>query len=326
MMIRYGRAAIAAFCTSILAAAPAWAQEYPSHIIQLVVGYTPGGGTDTLARLFADKVGARLGQKIIVENRPGANGNIGTSAVATAAPDGYTILLGNIGPIAVNPNLYKSMPHDPRTSLDPVTQLASAPLAILVNASIPVKTLDEFVAYAKERPGQVTYSSAGSGTSNQLAAELLNLRAGIKLSHIPYRGAAQAMTALISGEVAMFAAPLPSALPHIQSGKIRALAVTGAKRSPVMPDVPTAAEAGFPTLEMTTWYGILAPKGTPPAIVAKLNREFADVAKSPEITKWLADDGGAEPVGSSPEAFKDFLATETAKWAEVVKAASISIE
>ncbi|MHA6691598.1 Bug family tripartite tricarboxylate transporter substrate binding protein [Devosia sp. A449] len=300
--------------------------DYPNRTISLVVSYTPGGGTDTLARLFADRVTQSIGQKVIVDNRPGANGNVGTDAVAGAEPDGYMLLLGNFGPMAVNPVLYPDMASDPAEALQPVTQLAAAPLAILVNAEVPANSLAEFIEYAKSRPGELSFASAGAGTSNQLGAELLNMVAGLDILHIPYRGAAQAMTAVVSGEVEMFVAPLPSAMPHLESGTVRALALTGPERSPVLPELATTAELGFGDIAITTWYGILVPKNTPETVVSKLQEEFAGAARAPEMVKWLQNDGGATPIGSTPDEFGAFIAAEREKWAAVVEAAGITIE
>lgn len=314
-----------ALCASLVPGAMAQ-DDYPNRTISLVVSYTAGGGTDTLARLFADKVSQTIGQKVIVDNRPGANGNVGTEAVATAEADGHTILLGNFGPMAVNPALYPDMPHDPAVALQPVTQLAAAPLAILINSEVPANTLAEFIDYAKTRPGELSFASAGAGTSNQLGAELLNMVAGTDLLHIPYRGAAQAMTAVVSGEVEMFIAPLPSAMPHLESGSVKALALTGPERSPVLPDLATTAELGFGDIAITTWYGILAPKDTPEAIIAKLQEQFAGAAHAPDMVEWLSNDGGATPIGSTPEEFGAFIAAEREKWAAVVEAANITIE
>lgn len=312
--------------SSALAGAAAIAQEFPDRPITLIVSYTPGGGTDTIARKFADQVSRTIGQQVIIDNRPGANGNVGTSVVATSDTDGYTILLASFGPMSVNPSMYKTMPHIPSETLDPVTQLAATPLAIIAHESLAVNTLQELADHAKAHPGELTYGSAGTGTSSHLGGELFDLTAGIDTRHIPYRGAAQAMTAVLSGELKYYVVPLPSVLPHVETGRIKVLAVTGPDRAKPLPDVPTVSEAGFPELEMTTWYGIAVPKGTPRDVVDALNAAFAGAAKSEEMLAWLEGDGGAVPVGSTPEEFGEFLASESLKWAEVVKAAEITIE
>lgn len=312
--------------TSAFVGTAATAQTFPDRPITLVVSYTPGGGTDTIARKFADQVSRDSGQQVIVDNRPGANGNVGTSVVAEAEPDGYTILLASFGPMSVNPSMYATMPHVPSETLDPVTQLASTPLAIIAHESVGVETMQELAEKARANPGQLTYGSGGTGTSSHLGGELFDLTAGIETRHIPYRGAAQAMTAVLSGELQYYVVPLPSVLPHVETGRIKVLAVTGAERAKPLPDVPTVAEAGFPELEMTTWYGIAVPKGTPRDVVDALNAMFVNAAKSEDMVAWLEGDGGANPVGSSPEGFGAFLASESVKWAEVVKAANITIE
>jgi tripartite-type tricarboxylate transporter receptor subunit TctC len=283
----------------------------------LLVGYAAGGGTDTVARLFAQKLTDGLGRQVIVDNRPGAAGNIATELAVRSAPDGYTLLMGNIGPIAVNPHLYK-LPFDPLRDLAPVSLIALAPLLVVVHPSLPVKSLKDLVALARREPGKLSYSSAGVGSSNHLAGALFNIEAKTDVVHIPYKGAAPALTDLIAGNVQLSFQTLPSVGGNVRSGRVRALAVTSAKRSAAYPDVPTAAEAGLKGFEVSAWYSIVAPAGTPRSIIDRVREEIVKALAQKDVLDRLSVEG-AEPVGSTPDAFAQFMRTETAKWGRVVR-------
>ncbi|MBB2919404.1 Bug family tripartite tricarboxylate transporter substrate binding protein [Cupriavidus alkaliphilus] len=322
---------------SILAAAPlllglafhaqtAGAQApYPSKVIRLVVPFTPGGSTDTLARLLADQLREELGQTVIVENKPGAGGNIGGEAVARAAPDGYTVLVAAAGPTVINPSLYPKMPYNPVRDLAPVTLIAREPNLIAVNAALPVHNVKEFIAYAKARPGQLTFGSAGNGTPAQLAGELLNQTAGLTLQHVPYKGTGPAVADLIAGHITVVIDNMPPLLPHVQSGKLRALAVTGDKRASATPDLPTAEEAGLKGYVITAWKGLMVPAGTPRAVIDKLNAATVKIVARPQMRKRLID-LGAEPVGSTPEQFAQQIRTDASWWAALVKSTNTRLD
>ena len=298
---------------------------WPNRPIRLIVPYAPGGGTDVLARAVADKAGQRLGTPIVVDNRPGAAGNLATQLAADAAPDGYTLLVGNIGPIAVNPSLFRNLRPDPAQALVAVTLLAAAPMLMLVNPRLPVRDLAELIAMAKEKPGALNYGSAGNGSANHLAGAYFALKAGIDIQHIPYRGAGPALNDLVSGTLQIMPATIPSSIGLVRDGLARALAVTSPARVPTLPDVPTVAEAGVPEYEMSAWYGIMAPAGTPRTIVERLQHEIAAAIHEPEVRGRIVSEG-AEPSGNSPDAFRDFAAAERRKWAEVVRAANITVD
>jgi tripartite-type tricarboxylate transporter receptor subunit TctC len=302
------------------------AQEgWPNRPIRLIVPYAAGGGTDVIARGVAQKVSERLGVTMVVDNRPGGAGNLATKLAADAAPDGYTLLVGNIGPIAVNPSLFANLQPDPAEALAPVTLLAAAPLLILVNPKVPANTLQELLALARAKPGELTYGSAGNGSANHLAGAYLALRANIEILHVPYRGAGPALNDLVAGTLAMMPATIPSAIGLVRDGLIRPLAVTSAQRVNTLPEIPTVAEAGVPGYEMSGWYGVMAPARTPRPIVERLQREIAAVLNAPDLrARFLAE--GAEPSGNTPEAFDAFAADERRKWAEVVRAARITVD
>lgn len=278
-----------------------------------------------LARAVADKAGQRLGTTIVVDNRPGGAGNLATAMAAEAAPDGYTLLVGNIGPIAVNPSLFRNLRPDPATALAPVTLLAAAPMLILVNRRLPVTDLRELVALAKEKPGELNYGSAGNGSANHLAGAYFALRAGINIQHIPYRGAGPALNDLVAGTLQMMPATLPSSIGMVKDGLVRALAGTTAARVPALPELPTVAGAGVPGYEMSAWYGIMAPAGTPRSIVDRLRQEIAAAIHLPEVRARIEAEG-AEPSGNTPDEFRDFAAAERRKWAEVVRDARITVD
>lgn len=296
---------------------------YPSRPVRLVVPSAAGGGTDTVARVIAQKLSELLGQQFIVDNRPGAGQMIGTESVAKSPPDGYTLLMA-ASTLAINPIMYKKVPYDAVRDFAPVTQVASLPAVLVVHPSLPVKTVSELIALAKRRPGQIDFASAGIGTLPQISVELLKSMAGIDLVHIPYRSTAPGMIALLSGQVSVMVPNLFTSLPHIRAGKLRALGVTTAKRVDALPEVPAIAES-VPGYEFSQWYGVLAPAGTPREIVTRLHVEIARTVRLPDLRARLAHDG-AEPVGSTPEDFAALIRSETGKWARVAKTAGIRPE
>ncbi|HZR68232.1 MAG TPA: tripartite tricarboxylate transporter substrate binding protein [Burkholderiales bacterium] len=319
-----GAALLAALVALSPAAAHAQAGAYPGKPIRLILPFPPGGGTDILGRLMAERLAPRLGQPVVVENRGGAGGNVGAEAAARSAPDGYTIVL--VAPsLAISPSLYKKLAYDPVKDFAPVSLVATVPNVMVTNPSIPAKTLSEFIALAKSKPGAMNFGSGGNGTSNHLAGELFNIVAGVRLVHVPYKGVNLAMNDVMSGDVQLVIIGIPAAAPHIKAGKLRALAVIDAKRAAALPDVPTAAEAGLKDFEVTTWYGVLAPAGTPHPIVTRLNAEIVAVMHSNEMKERLAT-MATEPVTSTPEEFGDLIRREMAKWAKVVRAAGLKAD
>ena len=311
---------------SALAAAPmAGAQAYPAKPIRIVVPFPPGGATDILARAVAQKLTDAWGQAVVVDNRPGAGGNIGSEIVAKAAPDGYTLEMGTVGTHAINASLYAKMPYDHVKDFAPVILVAGVPNVLVVNPSLPVSSVQDLIAYAKANPGKLNFASSGNGTSIHLAGELFKVMAGVQMTHIPYKGSAPALQDLIGGQVQLMFDNLPPSLPHIKAGKLRALAVTSATRSSALPDTPTIAESGLPGFEASSWFGVLAPAGTPPAIIARLNAEIgAWLASAEAKEKMLAL--GANIGGGSPEDFARHIAAETAKWQKVVKASGAKVD
>jgi tripartite-type tricarboxylate transporter receptor subunit TctC len=297
--------------------ANAQAQQYPVKPVRLIVAYAAGGGTDIVARVFAQKLGEGLGRQVVVDNRPGGGGNIATEIAVKSSADGYTILMGNIGPIAVNPHLYK-LAFDPLRDLAPVMLIALAPLLVVVHPSLPVSTLKDLVALARRQPGALSYSSAGVGSSNHLAGALFNIEAGTNILHVPYKGASPAVIDLMAGQVQLSFQTLPSVSGNVITKRLKALAVTSAKRTALFPQVPTTGEAGLPNVEVSAWYSLLAPAGTPRAIVDRLHDELALALKQKEVVERLTAEG-AEPTGTTPEAFGEFMRSESAKWGKVVK-------
>jgi tripartite-type tricarboxylate transporter receptor subunit TctC len=313
------------FLLAALACAQAAAQPaYPARPVRFIVPSAAGGGTDIIARAISVKLGERLGQQFVVDNRPGAGQMIGIELAAKSPADGYTILMA-ASTLAINPVMYKQVPYDPVRDFAPITQAATLPNVLAVHPSLPVKSVAELVAYAKENPGKLNFASAGIGTSPQMSIELLKSMTGIDMVHIPYKGTAPGVVDLLAGQVLVMAPNVLTALPHIKSGKLRALAVTSAKRSEALPEVPTVAEAGVPGYDSTQWYGVLAPSGTPREIVARLHDAIVRALRDPEVGKRLAADG-AEAVGSSPEEFAAFIKSEGEKWAKVAAAAGIKAE
>jgi tripartite-type tricarboxylate transporter receptor subunit TctC len=302
----------------------AQAQAYPGKPVRIVVPFPPGGGTDIVARTLTQKLGESLGASFVIDNRAGAGGSIGTELVAKAPPDGYTLAIVS-GSHAINPSLYRKLPFDAVRDFAPVTMLVSGPGLLVVHPSLPVKTVKELIALAKARPGQLIYASAGNGTPPHLAAELFKTMAGVDMVHVPYKGNTPAFVDLISGQVSLSFPTVPSALPHVQAGRLRAVALTSRKRSAVMPQLPTIDESGLPGYDTSSWFGMLAPAGTPPEIVLKLQQEMARVLQLPDIRQKLLSQG-LEPVGDTPEQFAATIRSEIAKWAKVVKASGAKIE
>jgi tripartite-type tricarboxylate transporter receptor subunit TctC len=291
----------------------------------MIVPYPPGGSADILARAIGAKVGEGLGQPVVIDNRPGAGTIIGTEATAKSAPDGYTFMLGTVSSHAINPALNAKLPFDPVKDFTPLSLVASIPFAMIVHPSVPARSVQEFVALAKAKPGQLNYSSAGNGTSNHLAGELLKSMAGIDLVHVPYKGSAPALNDLIAGQVSLMFDLVLTAAPHIKSGAVRGLAVTGTQRSAVLPELPTVAETGLPGYEVSAWFGIFAPAGVPQAVAKRLNAEFVKVMQQPDLKQRLAS-LGADPLTSTPEEFSTYLRSEIDKWAKVVKASGMKVD
>ena len=310
---------------SSLSCLSAGAQNYPVKPIRVVITFTPGGALDQIVQLVGPKLTEAWGQQVLMDHRPGAGGVVGTESASKAAPDGYTLLLGSIGPSSVSPALNPRLSYDPVKDFSPISLAIAYPNVLVVNPSLPVSSVRELIALAKAKPGQLNFGSSGAGTSNHLAAELLNLMAGIKLVHVPYKGQVPALTDTISGQVQVAFVNVGPVLPFIKAGKLRALGVTSAKRSPVVPDQPTIAESGVPGYEIITWVGFWAPAGTPKDIIAKLNTEIVKALRNPEVqAAFLAQ--GVEATPSTPEQAEAFLKSEITKWAEVVKAANIKVD
>jgi tripartite-type tricarboxylate transporter receptor subunit TctC len=312
-------------CISLLAwfalANMAAAQTYPSKAIMIINPWTPGGPADAVARPIMNKLSERLGQPIVVENRAGANGVIGSAAVARAAPDGYTLLFSHVGPIAISPAMKVGTPYNSVKDFEPITQVVSAPTVLLVRPDLPVKTLQELVAYAKSRPGKLTYGSVGPGSTTHLAGEMLHSLAGIDILHVPYKGAGPVLSDLVGGQIDMAFINIAGAMPFIKSGRLRGIAVSTLSRSTLMPDLPAIAET-YPGFEVNSWYGVMAPAGTPKDIVTRLQKEIANILKLPDIVKVL-ETSGLDAVGSTPEQYAVQIKNDLARWATVVKAADL---
>jgi len=314
------RSSLVLLCATLAAAlSPAQAQQYPSRPVRFVVPFAPGGSTDTLARTVGMKLTDALGQQVVVDNRPGANGDIGMMIVAKAPPDGYTIVLGYIANLAIAPSLYAKMPYDPVKDFQPLTQPASSPNVLTAHPSVPANSLQELIALAKAKPGAVSFASTGVASVGHLTGELINNLAGIRMTHVPYKGSGQAVTDILGGHVQVMFSGFSSTLHHIKAGKLRALAVTGPKRSNALPQVATIAEQGFPGVEATAWYGILAPAGTPKPVVTRLHGEMVKILKLTDVTQKL-EGLGFEIVASTPEQLGAYIRSEIKKWEKVVRA------
>ena len=305
-------------------ALPAWAQDgYPSRPMRFILPFPPGGPTDILGRLISDRLSAQLGQPVVTENRGGAGGNVGAEAAAKSAPDGYTIVL--VAPsLAISPTLYSKLNYDPVKDLAPISLVATVPNVIVTQVSHPA-TLKEFIAAAKAKPGVMNFGSGGSGTSNALAGELFNMMTGLKLTHVPYKGVNLAMQDVIAGRIDFVVIGVPAAAPHIRAGKLRALAVVAPQRLPSLPEVPTVAEAGLPGFEVTTWYGVLAPAGTPRPIINRLNSELVKAMHSVEMKERLAGIG-TDAVTDTPEEFAAYIQAEIRKWGDVIRKAGLKAD
>lgn len=315
--------ALAALCLVALPLA-ATAQDYPVRPIRLVVPFPPGGPTDVLARIVATRLGERLGQPVVIDNKPGASGMIGADMVAKAAPDGYT-LLANASIHVINPSLYPKTAYDAIADFAPVGNLADVPLVLAVNPKVPARSVAELVALGKSSKTALAFASAGNATSQHLSGEAFKVAAGIDMLHVPYKGSAPALSDLIGGQVQLMFDSLPSAMPHLKAGTLRPLAVTTPKRSAALPEVPTVAESGYPGFAISTWYGVWAPAGTPAAVVQRVSREIAAIVRLPEVRQQFAG-LGAEPVGNTPEEFAAFTKAELAKWAGIVKRAGAKVD
>jgi tripartite-type tricarboxylate transporter receptor subunit TctC len=310
----------AAFC-----AAPAFANSYPAKPITLIVPFVAGGTTDIVGRILADGLGKELGQPVVVDNRGGAGGNIGASMVAQAAPDGYTLLLGYNGTNAINPSLYKKIPWDPVTSFAPISLVARVNNVVVVNPALPVKTLQELSSYAKAHSGQVSYGSAGAGSIFHLAGEMYAQLADLKITHVPYKGAAPALVDLMAGQTQFMISTIPAALPHIRSGKLRAIAVTGGQRSPLFPELPTALESGYPPMIVDSWFAVFAPGAVPEGLRTRLNQAIHKVLTNPEYAKRM-EEQGAQPMPSSAAQLARLLNEDISSWRTIIRNAKVSLD
>ena len=317
-------AATLAACALLASHQPACAQAYPAKPIRFIVPQPPGGTSDILARAFAQKLAESTRQQVVVDNRAGASGTIGTDLAAKSTPDGYTLLLAYTTH-TTTPGIYGKLPYDPVADFAPITVATAAPLLLVVHPKIPVTSVKELIAYAKTRPAELNFCSAGNGSGSHLAGELFNMMTGVKLTHIPYKGSGPAITELIGGQVQLMFAGIVPIDQHVKAGRVRGIAVSSSKRSSAIPQVPTIAESGLPGFEVVGWYGILAPARTPPAIIEQLHREFVKILQTPEIRDRLTSEG-AEPVGNTPAEFTAFLKTDIARWAKVIKAAGAKLD
>jgi tripartite-type tricarboxylate transporter receptor subunit TctC len=323
-MVLYFRAMLLALALLFPLTLAAQTDTYPSRPIRIVVAFTAGGTTDIIARLVGKKMTDAWGQPVVIDNRPGAGGNLGSNLVAKAPPDGYTLLIGSVGPLAVNATLYPNMPYDNLKDFAPICLVAEVPNMLVVHPSVPVHSVQDLVDLARAKPGTLNYGSTGNGTTGHLSGELLNEQAKIDLVHIPYRGAT-AVTDLLGGQIQLMFATIPSVIQHVRAGSLRAIAVTSSRRSAALPDVPTVAESGYPGFEASSWYGFVAPAGTPDPIIRKLHALIAGIVSTPDINDQLSSQG-ADPVGNTPEEFAQYMQRETEKWSKVVKASGIRLD
>ena len=314
-------------CASIAAAGAlsAYAQNYPDKAVRVVVPFAPGGSTDIVGRIMSQRLSERLKQSVVVDNRGGGGGNIGSDVAAKAQPDGYTLLIGTVGSLTINPSLYKRMPYDPLKDLTPIAYFGSTPNVLVVHPSLPVKSVRELVLLAKSKPGQLNYASAGTGGSVHLAGELFKSLAKVDMVHVPYKGSGPALIDLLGGQTQLMFSTMPPALPHVKSGRLRALGMTGSRRSPLVPELPTIAESGLPGYEITQWWGLLGPAGLPAAIVTRLNSDVNAVLQQPEVKARFANEG-ADTAPNTPAWFASYMKSEVAKWAKVVKASGATAD
>lgn len=302
-----------------------WAQNYPARPIRVIVPFPAGESIDATARLIAQRWQLALGQQMVIDNRGGAGGTIGTELVAKATPDGYTISYGNLGPLSIGPNLYRKLGYDLIRDLAPVSQATSLPFVLFGSTVLPPTSIQELVAYAKARPGQLNFGSTGVGSGLHLMGELFKLTAGVDIVHVPFKGVAQAVPEIMSGHLHLAFNTIPAFLPHVKAGRLKAFVITAPKRSPLLPEVPACTEVGLAGLEASAWHGVVAPAGTPRQIVRRLQQTLAQTLADPEVRSQLAA-VGAEPVGSTPEEFENFMRSESAKWARVIKAGNVRVE
>jgi tripartite-type tricarboxylate transporter receptor subunit TctC len=307
----------------LLSASAGFADDYPSHAIRFVVPYDAGGGTDITARVVAQQLSEELGQPVVVENRGGASGAVGSDYVAKSDPDGYTILMGTTGSISMNPSLRSDLPYSPLRDFEPVSLISSAPLVLAVNSSLPVKSVQELVSYAKDHPNELNFASGGG--SSMLSGAMMNVMADVQMSNVNYKGTGPGVIAVMSGECQLTFSDVAIVLPHLKEGELKALAVTTAERSPLLPEVPTVAESGVPGYQSSVWYGILTPKGTPPEIVSKLHDAIVKAVSSQAVKDNLQSQG-ASVVGNTPDEFAAFIKDEMERWGKVIKAANLQIQ
>ncbi len=312
---------------TIMAVVPAVAAEtdYPTKPILINVPFSAGGTTDLLARAIGQQLGQKWGVSVVIENKPGAGGNIGTAQVARAAPDGYTILMGTIGTHAINPSLYKDMPYDAVKDFAPITRVAMVPNALVVRKDAPYDTVQELIAYGKANPGKLNFGSSGFGSTLHMSGETFKMMTGVQMVHVPYKGSSPAVADLLGGQISMIFDNLPSALPHIKAGRLKALGVTSSERAEQLPDVPTISEAGVDGYAVMSWFGLWAPKDTPPKIVKKLNEAVVEILNEPEMQITIRSQG-AIPHPETPEEFAEFIGSETKKWSDVVRSANLTIQ
>ena len=317
--------AAAVMATCVLVAPSAWAQTFPSKPVKLVVPFPPGGSLDNVGRLLAQKLSEAWGQQVVVENKPGAGGNIGADAVAKSPPDGYTVVMGALSTHAVNPSLYKTMPYDAVTDFAPLSLVAITPNVLIVKTGAPIASVKDLVAYAKANPGKTNFGSGSNGSAGHLAGELFKLETGTDVMHIPYKGGAPALQALLAGDTQFMFDNLANAMAQVKGGTVRAIAVTTAQRSKLVPELPTMAEAGLPGFDISTWFGLMAPAGTPPDVVARWNAEIVKALNAPDVReKMLAQ--GAEPAPMTPAEFATFIARERDKYAKIVSASGAKVD
>ena len=310
---------------AVFAAAPAQSQTWPSKPIRFIVPFPPGGGTDVMARAVAPKLGEGLGQQVVVDNRSGAGGMIGVDLAAKSPPDGYTLGIATVGQISINPSLYAKMPFDPVKDLAPVTMAGNIFNVLIVHPALPAQSVKALIALARARPGELNYGSSGTGAADHLSAELFQVMTKTKMVHVPYKGGPLAMIDLISGNLQLMFSTVPTAVGLIKGGKVRAMAITNSNRYPLMPELPTVAEAGIPGFAVNNWTGVFVPAATPPAVVTRLNAEFVKVLAMPDVKKRLMDNG-IDAVSNTPQQFAAYIRDETAKWASVIKDANVKLD
>lgn len=316
-------AAVVLSCAAL--AGSVHAQAYPSKTVRWIVPFPPGGGTDVISRTLAQKLTEAWGQQVLADNRPGSGGTIGLAAAAKLPPDGYNIVLGQLANLAIAPALYPKLPYDPVKDFQPVTLALTSPLVLVAHPSFPAKTVKELIAVAKAKPDAVTFGSPGNGTTGHLGIEIIKTAAGIKMTHVPYKGASPAFTGLMGGEIAIYMSSIPPALPMLNAGRVKALGVTSAKRMPTLPNVPTIAETGLPGYEVTNWYGVMVPAGVPKDVLAKLHGDLVKILKLPDVQQRFQSEGG-DVMPITPEQFATFIKAEIAKWEKAVRASGAKVD